>query len=618
MKNPAGTTLPVSGNERSAVVDINDHVSLPSPISGLLQRVLKLDKINKVYQALPVDLPPEAIFEETLKILGVRTRVIARSDAPIPSAGPVLVVSNHPTGGLDGLLMGSTLVQWRPDVRFMANYLLHSFPEMKEWVIPVDPFGGADSVRANLKGMRAALHYLKEGGCLGATPSGEVAHWGLKSREITESPWSPHLASIARKTEATVVPFYIHANNSILFHLLGLLNPRLRTMRLPAEMLNKKESVIDIVVGDPISPRKLKEFKTGEDMSHFLRLQTILLRGRLHQPGRKWLELPWGHKEKPEEKTFEPIVEPIDPELLRQDIAALPEDALMVEKGRFQVYCAEAGAIPHVLEEIARVREVTFRAAHEGTGKSKDLDRFDQTYLHLFLWDKESRAIAGAYRMGLSDQLLEAEGRHGLYTDTLFLMDPGFLESIQPAIELGRSFITPDYQKKHATLILLWKGIGAFLVRHPRYRHLFGPVSIDKEYQSLSKDVIVQFLSEQKGAGDLSQWIRARHPLRLKSLKKTEKSDVRSFLNDIDQVSAVISEIEDSGKGVPILLRHYVKLNARLLAFNVDPDFNDSVDSLMICELPKADPKLLSHYMGKGGARAYLEEHSREPFQSPG
>ncbi len=610
---------------RDPLVDLDRILKLPfgqtvsHRISEILERILGLTEVNKLYQTLPAGTTSQDFFEAGLAQLKVGYRVVSRLEHPLPERGPLLVLANHPFGGVDGLILGAMVSRWRPDMRLIVNYLLRQIPELHPWIIPVDPFGRPDSPKTNLAGMRTCIRYLRDGGCLATFPSGEVSHWQPGKGGITDPEWSPHLAGLARRAGATVVPVYFDGRNSMLFHLLGLIHERLRTLRLPSELLNKKESVLTAVVGDPIPAKRLAAFADDRKATDYIKLQTTLLRGRIAEPEKKRRRVRADRVVRNGEAAaaMKPIAPPLDTKVMEAEIGRLPDEARLLSQGRFDVIVARREQIPQILQEIGRVREMTFREAHEGTGKPLDLDRFDDTYLQLFLWDREERAVAGAYRMGLTDQLLREEGRAGIYTHTLFRMRPAFLEEIQPAIELGRSFIVPEYQRKHATLVLLWKGIGAFLVRNPQYRFLFGPVSIDNQYQALSKDVMVQFLTGRRMAEKVSSWVRPRHPLRIRSLKKDERRAIRQILSDIDDVSALISEIEDSGKGVPVLLRHYVKLNARLIAFNIDPDFNDAVDSLMVVDATRIDRRMLEHYLGREGAARYLE-HPREAVAGMG
>lgn len=581
-------------------------------MTSWLERALGFEGVNAIYRALPADTTATNFFDRVLDVMAVRYSLVARSDNPFPEEGPVMAVANHPFGGVDGLILGSLLSRFRPDARLIVNRMLLNIPEMAPRIIPVDVFGGPQAVRANLDGMRSCIRALKAGNCLGTFPAGEVAHWEY-GKGLVESPWSPHLAELALRTGATVVPIYFEGRNSPLFHLLGALHERLRTLQLPREFVNKQSSAPIAVLGDPIRPERLSRFRDADEATAYLRLQTFLLRGRILRPKRRafrrFFSIP-ADGGSPRESCWDPVAEPRDRASLEREIATLRSGARLLRQGRFDVFAVRRGEIPKMMEEIGRLRERTFREAHEGTGKRLDLDAFDDTYWHLFLWDRESREVAGAYRIGLTGEMLSRWGQKGFYTHTLFQMRNGFLEELHPAMELGRSFITPEYQKKHASLALLWKGIGAFVAQRPEYRYLFGPVSIDKEYQSLSRDIMVQYLTEKTGEARLARRVRPRNPLGKGGLRKEEREALGRFAEDIQSVSALISEVESSGKGVPILLKHYIRLNARLLALNVDPAFNDSVDSLMIVDLPAVEPRLLRHYMGPDAAAAYIRRHA--------
>jgi hypothetical protein len=306
---------------------------------------------------------------------------------------------------------------------------------------------------------------------------------------------------------------------------------------------------------------------------------------------------------------WEPIAPPGDPVVIASEVNALPASQLLVEHGEFQVLYARAQQIPQLLNEIGRLREITFRAVEEGTGLARDVDQFDRSYLHLFLWNRAKGEIAGAYRLGPTDEILSQFGPGGLYTTTLFRYKPGVLQGLNPALELGRSFIVQEYQRRHASLGLIWRGIGQFCVRFPRYRILFGPVSISKEYKSLSKNLIVMYLKEHTLDPDLSGKVKAKKPPRSRYLGRLDRSSFNENVRDIEDVSALISEIEREEKGVPVLLRQYLKLNATMLSFNVDPEFNDCIDGLVLVDLVRTNEKTIRRYMGDEGANAFYAFH---------
>ena len=283
---------------------------------------------------------------------------------------------------------------------------------------------------------------------------------------------------------------------------------------------------------------------------------------------------------------------------LRSEIRSLDPDALLATQGNLEVYLATAQQIPNILHEIGRLREISFQAVGEGSGREIDLDRFDEHYLHLFLWDREEKHIPGAYRLAPTDQVIAQQGPTGLYCSTLFEFEPAFLEHLNPSLELGRSFVIPAYQKSLAPLLALWKGIATFVSRNPRYHRLFGPVSISHDYTPLSQDIIVKFLRENRWNRELGPLVRPLNPF-------PGNPEISPLLDSIDQVSARVAESEADSKGIPVLLKQYLKLNATLLEFNVDPAFSNCLDALILVDLHDAPPAVLSRYMGKEAYAAF-------------
>lgn len=294
--------------------------------------------------------------------------------------------------------------------------------------------------------------------------------------------------------------------------------------------------------------------------------------------------------------------------LLRAEVEALPADQLLVTSGQFSVHYARAEQFPWCLQEIGRLRELTFRAAGEGTGKASDVDLFDAYYLHLFVWDEKAGVIVGAYRMGLADEIVARYGKRGLYTHSLFSYGDPVMQAMNPAIELGRSFVRVEYQRSFAPLMLLWRGIGQFIVRQPRYAMLFGAVSISNDYQPASRRLIVDFLSANNIEENLARHVRPRRPLRSVGRPEYDRAEFAA-LSDIEDVSRMVRQIERDSKGVPILLKQYLKLGGRLLAFTADEQFNNTLDGLIMVDLRASDPRALARYMGNDGAAAFLASH---------
>ncbi len=570
-------------------------------VSYPLEAVLAIKAINRAYKNFTDSKDKEEgnFFLRCLQHLNVSYEILDEDLARIPKTGPVLVVANHPLGGLDGIVLGAILTSVRPDVQLLANGLLGHIKEIKPWLIPVNPFGGQEAIKQNIRGIRQTVQFLRQGGCVGTFPAGTVSHLQIKNRQVADPVWNANTARFVRLSQATVVPMHFEGKNSAAFQLLGLVHPLLRTAMLPREMLNKADSTLRVRAGTPIPFRKLESFESDEALTDFLRLNTYILKKRpdAHNVKRNRFPLAIPLKNKLQRKE-EPIAPAEAVSAVVAEIASLPLDCHLVNAGDFQVYVARANRIPTILREIGRLRELTFREVQEGTGKARDLDCFDEYYHHLFMWDAVAKKIVGAYRLGKTDEILSKHGTKGLYTSTLFKFKPGAMNHFNPGFELGRSFIVPEYQRKQASLVYMWRAITRFIARNPDHHILFGPVSITAEYHKLSKDLMVQFLRNKNFDHEIASKIKAKNPPKLAKLKPIEREALKDSLRNIDDVSALISEIETDHKGVPTLLRHYLKLNGQLLSFNIDPAFGQCLDGLIMVDFTRSNNKLLKQYMG--------------------
>ena len=579
---------------------------------GLLERTLCFGELNDYYRDASELDPSQSFATRVLRSMNVTWRIASGSEDLIPREGPLVVVANHPFGGIEGMLLTSLMEKSRPDTRVMVNYLLSMIPDFREQFIFVDPFGSKEAIRSNIKPIKESLCWLKNGGALGIFPAGEVSSVDIKSGKVRDPAWSPMVAGLVRKTHATVLPIFFAGHNGPIFNLAGLIHPRLRTLMLPTEFVNKDGRELTVHIGKPITWREMEEYPDDRDLIQYLRLRTYILAEK--EPEKKRY-LPFLHRrrDKAPAGESEPVAPPQPHDAIVAEVASLPPDALLLSSGEIDVYCAGAQSIPTLLKELGRLREETFRAAGEGTGTACDLDRFDEYYLHLFLWNREKGEIAGAYRLGLADEIAASRGPAGLYTRTLFNFDDRLLSRIQPAIELGRSFVRLEYQKAYAPLLLLWKGIGAFLSRNPRYTHLFGPVSITNEYRDASRNLMLRSLRLSNFEGELARFVRPRRPPRPPRRAEWNLPDFHPYIDNIELVSKLVQEIESDGrKGIPILIKQYLKLGGRILAFNVDPDFSSVVDGLISVDLLRCDPKILARYMGADKAEAYLGFHDRQ------
>jgi putative hemolysin len=555
---------------------------------------------------------PFAIASRALREMRVSLELSPWDVEQIPASGPVVITANHPFGGLDGLTAIETIGQRRRDLRILANTELAGIEGIGSLIIPVDPFGGAQAKRANIAGLRQALRWLEQGGALLIFPAGEVSHLNLRTLSVTDSPWSTTAARLIRLSGADAVPMYFAGSNSALFQIAGIVHPRLRTLLLPRELGNKFGAQVSVHIGQPLCNSKLRAFESDEQLAANLRLKTYLLAGS-RESSRNAGNV--ASAQTPA-RALEPVRGAVDPDLLAREVDALPEDALLVTSGRMKVYCAPTARIPWTLQELGRLRELTFRAVGEGTGRSADIDVFDDYYEHLFIWNSETREIVGAYRLGRTDEISRRLGKRGLYTSTLFDYNDLFLKLLGPSLELGRSFVRAEYQKSFASLLLLWKGIGEYVGRNPRYCRLIGPVSISNDYLPLSREILVGFLRERSFEPFAPTVVRPKRPFRGRFSVRTLGGTAQT-LADIEDLSNVVADLEPDGKGAPVLLRQYLKLGGRMLGFNVDPDFGNALDCLVLVDLRKTNPRVLKKYMTETAWACFTRAH-RKLQQSAG
>lgn len=547
-----------------------------SLVARMVMYIMRLNKINKLYSDV-YDEDPNAFLDRLIEALGVTIEINEEDFQKIPADGAFITISNHPFGGLDGIILIKLLSKVRPDYKVMANFLLKKIVPIKDYFLGVNPFENRKSI-SSTGGIKEALRHLSEGKPLGLFPAGEVSAYQADSNNVEDKEWGPSVLKLIKKANVPVIPIYFKGSNSLLFHMLGLIHPMLRTVKLPSELLNKKNRIIKLRIGNPITVETQNSFTDIVQYGKFLRAKTYLLGSSLEVKD-FFLKSP-----KAEPKA-EPIAVAAEVAVLKKEIQDIAEDYLLFNMKNYSVYCAPSIKIPNILNEIGRLREVTFRAVGEGTNRSIDLDEFDLYYFHLFIWDNDADKIVGAYRVGKGKEIIDRYGIKGFYINTLFKIKKAMLPVLYESIELGRSFIVEDYQRRPLPLFLLWKGILYFLIKNPEYRYLIGPVTISGKYTDVSKELIMKFIIRNHYNNGLARYISPRCKYRV----ETKDPDVDVMLdasqNNITVLDKMIGDIEPSSDKLPILLKKYISLNARIVGFNIDPKFNMCLDGLLILDL---------------------------------
>jgi hypothetical protein len=555
------------------------------------------------------------IFSAALAAFGLQGEVPAAAVSRIPAAGPLVVVVNQPFDLAACVVLGALLQPVRPDFKVWNGHQLGYWPALNRYWLG-ETGGSADVGRRNqLRLMKQALAWVRAGGVLVVALPGEERQLPLRPVAPAVRRIDQLLTRLIRRTETAVLPVHIPGRGH-------WKRPAVEAWTSPGgentSFLGGEripQYRVPVRVGALLSPPRLAALATGPALIRHLRLRTYMLQGCQGPAASAPVCARFQLFRRPAGQPFTPVVTPVSGAAGQGELDALPPDQCLSVGGETEVWYATAGQIPRLLREIGRLRELTFRLAGEGTGNSLDLDRHDAHYLHLLAWNRERQEVIGAYRMGQTDIILPQFGINGLYANSLFHFRRGVVEALGPALELGRSFVRPEYQRNFTSLLCLWKGIGKFVARHPRYRCLFGPVSISDHYLPVSRHLLAAFLRSRHGLPAMARAVRPRHPFGALAWGGVSIRQGADDFLDLDEVSRVVADLEDDGKGVPVLVRQYLKLGGRMIDFNLDQKFSNVLDGLVLVDLMRTEPPLLEKYLGREGAaifRQYQQSQGHE------
>ncbi|QRM88948.1 GNAT family N-acetyltransferase [Lacinutrix sp. WUR7] len=578
----------VTPKEVAKAIHVDKYGFLGTFFGWLLMKVLKISTINRVYnrnkhlEGLPF---LEAILDE----FQIKFEIPEEDLKRLPKDGAYITVSNHPLGGIDGVLLLKLMLEQRKDFKIIANFLLHRIEPMKPYIMPVNPFEDRKDVKSSIAGFKNSILHLRDGHPLGVFPAGEVSTY-RDGKLVVDKPWEETAIKLIKKAEVPVVPIYFHAKNSKLFYKLSKISDTFRTAKLPSEVLTQKRRTIKVRIGKPISVKDQSEHETIESLSEFLRKKTYMLSHAFEDEPKILENL--SNTLKTPAKPPKRIVTPVSMESMIEEVEALRQDDLrLLQSKNYEVFLTPANKIPNILHEIGRLREITFREVGEGTNEAIDLDDFDNYYHHMFLWDNVTNKLAGAYRMGLGSQIFAKYGIDGFYLQDLFRFEPELYKMMGQSIEMGRAFIIKSYQQKPMPLFLLWKGIVHTTLRYPEHKFLIGGVSISNQFSNFSKSLMIEFMKSNYYDPYVAQYVHPKKEFKV-VLKDADKDFVFDAAEaDLNKFDKIIDEVEPGALRLPVLLKKYIKQNAKLVAFNVDPLFNNAVDGLMyikIADLPES------------------------------
>ena len=544
-------------------------------VTRRIHRLLELDKINAI-QAKIADFEGPEYAEKILEEVGASYEVLPEQLDRIPAEGGFITVSNHHFGSIDGLILSSTIGRKRPDYRILTTYALSLIPGLRDTFMPVDNLTKGGSAKS-IKGIRMALQHMKDGGPMGFFPAGEVATYQKKAKRtavakkriIEDKPWADNVMKMIKNAGFPVIPIYFEGTNSRFFHFLGKIHPRLRTIRLIHEMLNKKGCHVRVRIGAPISAEEIQKYDVSE-LGRYLRNRTYALAAQCVPP-----------KEVQEQFYGVPVADPVDPQLIRGEIESI-KDRILFEVGDYRCYLTTVDGIPNTMKELSRLRELTFRGVGEGTGKATDTDIYDTYYHHLLLWSIPNGELVGAYRLGVGSEIVKNHGGiKGFYCASLYKFAEGNEEFLSQCIELGRTIIVPKYQREVQALRLLLAGVSSSIIKFPEAKYFFGPVSISNDLPDFYQSLIVWFIEHNLCVKDVHPFAQPTHPFRSDFLA-VNPEQLLSHIEDTDELDKLIIAISDGKYRQPVLVKKYFTFGARIICFNVDPLFNSSLDGLIL------------------------------------
>ena len=479
----------VTAKEVASAINVDKYGFLGTFIGWLLMKVTKISSINRFYDDHK-HLEGVAFLDAVLEHYEIAFEIPEEDFRRLPKDGAYITISNHPLGGMDGVLLLKLMLASSPDFKIIANFLLHRIAPMAPFIMPVNPFENHKEVKSSIGGFKSAMLHLRAGHPLGIFPAGEVSTY-RDGKLIVDKPWEEAALKLIRRAEVPVVPIYFHAKNSRLFYRLSKISDVFRTAKLPSEITTQRNRLIKVRIGQPITVKVQKEQESLEDFTELLRKKTYILsnayeKERLIDKVPGTLKIPKAPKK---------IATAVRTEVIEGEIEKLREkDCRLLQSKNYEVFLAKEKDMPFILKEIGRQREVTFRAIGEGTNNAIDLDAFDTYYHHLFLWDDAEKAIVGAYRMGMGSSIFEAYGINGFYLQDLFRFEPELYVMMRQSIEMGRAYIIKEYQQKPMPLFLLWKGIVHTTLRFPEHKYLIGGVSISNQFSNFSKSLMIEFM----------------------------------------------------------------------------------------------------------------------------
>ena len=557
-----------------------------SLLAAMTMKIAGLDKLNELYDRL-ADYKGVEFSDKVLESLDITLNVNTSALENIPKEGGVVITSNHPFGGLDGLAALSILGKVRKDVKILTNFILSKVPNVSDHFIPINTtYAFGKFTAPTISGLRQAEEHLLKGGLLVIFPAGEVSSWNNQGKVVEDAEWMTYISRQVRRSKCPVIPMYFHGKNSKYFQWLGRISTKLSDLRFTGEIFDKKGKEIKVRIGSVIQHAELEKFQEDKIVAKFLRSRSYMLEADTI--------------EKDESVYTTRLGDFVPTEVLLKELEE-NKDAHLFDVGTLSCYLFDYSRIPNIMREIAVRREEAFRAVGEGTNNSLDTDPYDVYYKHLVLWDNTTKDLVGAYRLGLGADILREKGIHGFYADTLFRYSDKFAPVLEKCVELGRSFVCVSHQKDTLALMLLLKGLFYTLMKYPEYKYLIGPVSISSWYPMLYRSVMIHYLKQFHRNPAYDDMTNPKTPFVPDFGRVDPDALLFGKTANLEMFDRYLLRMSGGQYRLPPLLKKYIKMGSKIIDYNVDPDFNYCVDGLIMLaleDIPTDDLDSLSREFG--------------------
>lgn len=551
-------------------------------VAGFVYWLLELKRVNYIQNKHADKMGPD-FSDAVLDECGVSVDYIPEQLSRIPAEGGFITVSNHHFGSIDGMILSSLVGHRRPDFKILTTFLLAKIPSLKPCFLPVDNLSATNQGRS-VAGIRMALEQISRGEGLGFFPAGEVATYQKKGRRsavskkkvVEDIPWADNIIKVIKKSNQPVVPIYFQGQNSKMFHFLGKIHPRLRTVRLIHEMFNKAGTTVKVRFGQPITPEEIAVFGNDiEALGKYLRNRTYALEAECLDPKPAAVA----------DSAKEPIIEAVDPAIVHKEIHDLGPEHVLFEIGDYRIYLTPSALIPNTMRDIARQREETFRAIGEGTGLSMDTDIYDKTYYQLIIWSIPNDDFVGAERIGIGHELVDRDGIQGFYSASEFEYQKGSEALLSTCMEIGRTFISRNYQREVLPMKIFFASTSVIALKFPRIKYLMGPVTISDAMPDFYKSLIEYYITHEYPYADAASFSRPPVPFKADFLAVDPEALLSKTYGNIDEFDRLLATVSDGKYRLPVLMKRYFKYSARSVCFNVDPLFNNCLDCLILLRL---------------------------------